>query len=135
MAADLGAHVDWGKQGTEGVDEDVVVDGGSEWSDIHGGVVNDVTVEWDEAEEILVYEFLLGVPKLLVVLVNDSVLVWVVVGGGGASRGGKELGKEGGGNRVGRRFDGKRWERSGCLRGGRTGRWYTLDGGGVNRLG
>ena len=112
-----------------------MVDGGSEWSDVRGGIISDVTVEWDELEEVLVYVFLLQAPKLLVVLVNDSVLVWVVVGGGGASGGGEELGKEIGCNRAGRVFDGKRWERSGCLWSGGTGRRYSLDGGGVNRFG
>ena len=135
MAADLGAHVDGGKKGTEGVDKDVMVDGGSERSDVGSGVVDDVTMERDKSKEVLVYEFFLGVPKGLVVLVNDCVLVWVVVGSGGAGGGGKELGEEIGCNRAGRVFDGKRWERSGWLRSGGTGRWYTLDGGGVNRIG
>ena len=112
-----------------------MVDGGSEWGDVRGGIVSDVTVERDESEEVLVYVFFLGVPKLLVVLVNDCVLVWVVVGGGGAGRGGEELGKEIGCNRAGWVFDGKRWERSGWLRSGGMGRRYTLDGGGVNRFG
>jgi len=65
------------------MDKDVVVDGGLEGSDIEGGVVNNVTVEQDEAEEVFIYKFFLGVPKLLVVLVNDCVLVRVVVGGSG----------------------------------------------------
>ena len=112
MTANLGAHVNGGEQGTEGMDEDVMVDGGSEWSDVGCWVVSDITVEQDEAEEVLVYKFLLRVPKLLVVLVNDCVLVWVVVIGSGADRSGKELGKESSGNRVGWRFDRKRWERS-----------------------
>jgi len=59
-------------------------------------------------EEVLLYEFFLGVPKFLVVLVDDCVLVWVLVSSGGAGRGRKELGKEGGGNGVGYQFDGKR---------------------------
>ena len=36
------------------MDKDIVVDGGSEWSDIGGGVVDDVTVERDETEKVLV---------------------------------------------------------------------------------
>jgi len=65
-------------------------------------------MERDEAKEIPVYEFFLWVPKLLVVLVNDCVLVRVVVSGGGASGGGEELGKKSGGNSIGRWFNGKR---------------------------
>jgi len=106
-----------------------VVDGGLEGSDIGSRVVNNVTVERDEAEEVLIYKFFLGVPKLLVVLINDCVLVWVVVGGGSTDWGIEELGKEGSSNRVGWRFDGKRWERSGWLWSGRMGRWFTMDGG------
>jgi len=97
------------------MDKDVVVDGSSEGSDVGSGIVDDITVEQNEAEEVLIYEFFLGVPKLLVILVDDCVLVWVVVSGGGTDGGGKELRKEGGGNRVRRQFDGKRWERSGWL--------------------
>jgi len=97
------------------MDKDVVVDGSSEGSDVGSRIVDDITVEQNEAEEVLIYEFFLGVPKLLVILVDDCVLVRVVVGGGGTDGGGKELRKEGGGNRVRRQFDGKRWERSGWL--------------------
>ena len=111
-----------------------MVDGGSEGSDITGGVVGNVTVEWDEAEKVLVYEFLLGVPKRLVVLVNDCVLVWVVVSGGSAGGGGKELRKKIGCNRAGRVFDGKRWERSGWLWSGGMGGRFTVDGGEDNGL-
>jgi len=107
------------------MDKDVVVDGGSEGSDIGGRVVDNVTVERDETEEVLIYEFFLGVPKLLVVLVNNCVLVWVVVGGSGTDGGGKELGKESSGNRVRWRFNGKRWERSGWLWSGGTGQRYS----------
>jgi len=78
-------------------------------------------MQWDEAEEVLVYKFFLGVPKLLVVLVDDCVLVWVLVVSSGTSRGGKELGKKGSSNSVRQRFDRKRWERSGWLWSGRTG--------------
>ena len=108
MAANLGAHVNRGKKGTERMDEDVMVDGGSEWGDVGCWIVSDIAMQRDEAEEVLVYEFFLGVPKLLVILVNDGVLVWVAVVGSGASGGSKELGKEGGGNRVRWRFDRKR---------------------------
>jgi len=106
MVADLGAHVD-GRKGTEGMEEDVVVGKGMEWSDKGSRVVNDISMERDDTEEVLLYEFLLGVPKILVILVDDCVLVWVAVGSGGAGRGSKELGKEGGGNRVRYQFDGK----------------------------
>jgi len=111
------------------MDKDIVVDGGLERSDVGGGVVANVTVEQDETEEVLIYKFFLGVPKLLVVLVNNCVLVWVVVGGGGTDGGGKELREKSSGNRVRRRFDGKRWERSGWLWSGGTGRWFMVDGG------
>jgi len=134
MAANLGAHVDGGKKGTEGMDKNVVIDGGSKGSDVSGGVISNVTVEWDEAEKVLVYIFLLQAPKLLVVLVNDCVLMWVVVVGGGASGSGEEMWEEVGSSGVCRRFDGKRWERSGWLRSGGTGRRYTLDGGEGFRL-
>ena len=103
------------------MDKDVVVDGGLERSDIGGGVVANITVERDEAEEVLIYEFFLGVPKLLVVLINDCVLVRVVVGGGGTNGGGEELREKGGSNGIRRRFDGKRWERSRWLWSGGTG--------------
>jgi len=103
------------------MDEDVVVDRGLEGSDIGHWIVGDVTMEQDEAEEVLVYEFFLGVPKLLVVLVNDCVLVWVAVVGSGIGRGGKELREESSGNSVRWRFDGKRWKRSGWLWSGGTG--------------
>jgi len=120
VAADLGAYVDGGK-GTERVEEDVVVSESPEWSDKGSGVVDNVSMEQDEMEEVLLYEFFLGVPKLLVVLVDDCVLVWVAVSSGSASGGSKELGKEGSGNGVGYQFDGKRWERSGWLRSGGMG--------------
>jgi len=121
VAADLGTYVDRGKKGTDGMDKDVVVDWGSEWGDIGCGVVGDITVKGDEAEEVPVYEFFLGVPKFLVILVNDGVLVWMAVISGGTSRGRKELGKEGGSNSIGQWFDGKRWERSGWLQSGGMG--------------
>ena len=72
-------------------------------------------------KEVPVYEFFLGVPKLLVVLVNDCVLVWVVVVGSGAGGSGEELRKEGSSNSIRWRFNGKRWERSRWLRSGGTG--------------
>ena len=105
-----------------------MVDGGLEWGDVCGGVVGNITMERDEAEEVLVYVFFLGVPKLLVVLVNDCVLVRMTVGCSGADGGGKELGEKSGGNRVRRWFDGKRWERSRWLWSGGTGRRYSVDG-------
>ena len=117
------------------MDKDVVIDGGSERGDVRGRVVSDVTVERDETEEVLVYEFFLGVPTFLVVRVNDGVLVWVVVGSGGTDGGGEELRKEIGCNRAGRVFDGKRWERSRCLRSGGTGRRDAVDGGDDDGLG
>jgi len=43
------------------MDKDVVVDGGSEGSDVGGGVVDNVTVERDEAKEVLIYKLFLGV--------------------------------------------------------------------------
>jgi len=111
------------------MDKDIVVDGGSEGGDIGSRVIDNVTVEWDETEEVLIYKFFLGVPKLLVVLVNDCVLVWVVVSGGGTDGGGEELGEESGGNSVRQRFDRKRWERSRWLWSGGTGQWGLVDGG------
>ena len=77
-----------------------MIDGGLEWGDVCGGVVGNVTMERDEAEEVLVYEFFLGVPKFLVVLVDDCVLVRVAVSSGGTGGGGEKLGKEVGGNRA-----------------------------------
>ena len=108
VAADLGTHVDQGKKGTKGMDKDVVVDGGSERSNIGCWIVGNVAMQRDEVEEILVYKFFLQVPKLLVILVNDGILVWVVVVGSGAGEGGKEVGKEVSGNRGRWWFDGKR---------------------------
>jgi len=90
-----------------------MVDGGLKGSDVGRWIVSDVAMEQDESKKVLVYKFFLGVPKLLVVLVNDCVLARVVVGGGSADGGGEELREKNGGNGVGRRFDGKRWERSG----------------------
>jgi len=98
VVTNLGAHVDGGKQGPEGVDKDVVVDGGSEGSDVGCWIVSNIAMEWDELEEVLVYKFFLGVPKLLVVLVDDYVLVWVAVGGGGADGGGEKVGEKIGGS-------------------------------------
>jgi len=121
--------MDGGKKGTEGMDKDIVIDGGLEGSDVGSGVVDNVTVERDEAEEVLIYKFFLQVPKLLVILVNNCVLVQVVVGSGSTDGGGKELRKEGGGNGVGRQFNRKKWERSGWLWSGGTGRWFVVDGG------
>jgi len=117
------------------MDQDVVINRGMEWGNVGCWIVGNVAMQWDEAEEVLVYEFFLGVPKLLVILVNDCVLVRVVVVGGGASGDGEEMRKEVGGNRSGRRFNGKRWERSGCLWSGGTGQWYTVDGGEDDWLG
>jgi len=111
------------------MDKDIVVDRGLEGSDVGHRVVGDVAVKGDKVKEVPVYEFFLGVPKFLVVLVNDSVLVWVAVISSGASGGGEELGKESGGNSVGWWFNRKRWERSRWLQSGGTGQWYTLDGG------
>jgi len=133
VAADLGTHMD-GRKGTKGVEEDIVVGEGLKRGDKGGRVVNDISVEWDEVEEVLLYEFFLGVPTLLVVLVDNCVLVWVVVGSSGAGGGGKELGKEGSGNRVGYWFDRKRWERSGWLRSGGMRRQYSVDQGKYDRL-
>ena len=106
-----------------------MIDWGLEWGDVGHWIVSDITMEWDESEEVLVYKFFLGVPKFLVILVNDGVLVWVAVVGGGTNRGGEELGKKSSSNRVRRRFDGKRWERSGWLWSGGMGRWYMVDRG------
>ena len=78
-----------------------MVDRGSEWSDICCWIVGNVAMERDESKEILVYEFLLGVPKFLVILVDDCVLVRVVVVSSGTGRDSKELGEKSGGNRVG----------------------------------
>jgi len=89
VAADLGTHVNR-RKGTEGGEEDIVVGEHLEWSDKGGGVVDDISMEWDEAEEVLLYEFFLWVPKLLVILVDNCVLVWVTVSSGGAGGGGKE---------------------------------------------
>jgi len=111
------------------MDKDVVVDRGSEGSDVGCGVVGEVTVKGDEVKEVPVYEFFLGVPKFLVVLVDDSVLVWVSVIGGSTGGGSEEMRKKVSSNRVGWQFDGKRWERSGCLWSGGMGQWYTVDRG------
>jgi len=111
------------------MDKDIVVDRGLEGSDVGRWIVGDVTIEWDKVEEVLVYEFFLGVPKLLVILVNDCVLVWVAVVGGGTGRGGKELREESSSNSVRWRFNGKRWKRSRWLWSGGTGRRYSVDRG------
>ena len=129
MAADLGTHVNRGKKGTGGVDKDVVVDGGLERSDIGRWIVSNIAMERDKSEEVLVYKFFLGVPKFLVVLVDDCVLVWVVVSGGGTGRGSEKLRKKGSSDGVRYWFDGKRWERSGWLQSGGMGRWYLVDRG------
>jgi len=111
------------------MDKDIMVDRGLEGSDVGRWIVSNVAMERDKLKEVLVYKFFLRVPKLLVVLVDDCVLVWVVVGSSGAGRGGEELGKESGGNSIGWRFDGKRWESSGWLQSGATGRRYLVDWG------
>jgi len=100
MAADLGAHVDRGKKGTEGMDKDIVIDRGSEGSDVGGCIVGNVAMQQDEVEKVLVYEFFLGVPKLLVILVNNGVLVWVAVVSGSADGGREEVREKISGSRI-----------------------------------
>jgi len=82
------------------MDKDIVIDRGLEGSDVGSWIVGNVAMQWDEAEKVLVYKFFLGVPKLLVVLVNNGVLVWVAVVGSSADGGGEEVREKIGSSRI-----------------------------------
>ena len=92
VMTDFGAEMDVGK-GAVGSDLDSVEYVGAEWSDPEVRVVVEVGVAGDVVEEVFVEVFFLRNPELFSTFVDDRVLVWVVVSGGGAGRGDEEVGK------------------------------------------
>ena len=116
MLAYFGTDVDWGKS-TVGVDVDGMKSVGAEWRDKEGGCqFLQINSSCNSAEEVGVYELFPGVPDVAVLLIYDGVLMGVVVVGGKARWGGKEVGKgeeigserseEGGWRQQGRGGDG-----------------------------
>ena len=92
VMTDFGAEMDIGER-TVGSDLDSVEYVGAEWSDPKVRVVAEVSVAGDVVEEVFGKVFFLRDPELFSMFVDDCVLVQVVVSGGGAGRGGEEVGK------------------------------------------
>ena len=92
VAPDFGAKVD-GREGSGGVDPNVMENVGAEGSDKVKGVGVEVGDAGDITKEVALDEFLLWDPKLLTSVVNDCVLVRVAIDGKGTGRGGEEVGK------------------------------------------
>ena len=78
METDFGADGHWWEFAGGG-DGDGVINTCSEGGDVKGWVVLDVVGVGDKAQKVPVDEFFLGEPKLLVVLIDDGVLMWVAV--------------------------------------------------------
>ena len=92
MMTDFGAEVDV-REGAVGGDLDGMEYMGVEWSDPKVRVVVEVGVVGDVVEEIFGKVLFLQNPELFSTFVDDRVLVWVVVSGGGAGQGDEEVGK------------------------------------------
>ena len=92
VTTDFGTEVDVGKRAI-GSDLDGVEYVGTEGSDPEIGVVIEVGVAGDVVEEVFDEVLFLQNPELFSTFVDDCVLVRVVVSGGGAGRGNKEVGK------------------------------------------
>ena len=92
VTTDFCAEMDVGERAV-GSDLDGVEYVGVEWSDPEVGVVVEVGVAGDVVEEVFGEVLFLRDPELLSTFVDDCVLVRVVVSGGGAGRGDKEVGK------------------------------------------
>ena len=92
MTTDFGAEMDVGVRAI-GSDLDGVEYVGTEWSDPKVRVVVEVGVVGDVVKEVFGEVLFLQDPELFSTFVGDCVLVRVVVSGGGAGRGGEEMGK------------------------------------------
>ena len=92
VTTNFGAEMDIG-EGAVGSDLDGVEYVGAEWSDPKIGVVVEVIVAGDVVKEVFGEVLFLQDPELFSTFVDDHVLVWVVVSGGGAGRGDEEVGK------------------------------------------
>ena len=92
VTTDFCAEMDVG-EGAVGSDLDGVEYVGAEWSDPKVRVVVEVGVAGDVVEEVFGEVFFLRDPELFSTFVDDRVLMRVVVSGGGAGRGGEEMGK------------------------------------------
>ena len=93
VAPDFGTKIDSGED-SGGIDPNVVEDMGAKWGDEGKGVSIKVWDAGDVTEEVSLDEFLLGDPKFLAAVVDNSVLVRVTVDGEGAGRGGEEIGED-----------------------------------------
>ena len=92
VTTDFSAEMDVG-EGAVGSDLDGVEYVGAEGSDPKVRVVVEVGVAGNVVEEVFSEVLFLRDPELFSTFVDDRVLVWVVVSGGGAGRGGEEVGK------------------------------------------
>ena len=92
VMTDFGAEMDVGERAI-GSDLDGVKYMGVEWSDPKVRVVVEVSVVGDIVKEVFGKVFFLQNPELFSTFVDDHVLVWVVISGGGAGRGDEEVGK------------------------------------------
>ena len=92
MTTNFGAEVDVGERAV-GSDLDGVEYMRTEGGDKEVGVVVEVGVAGDVVEEVFDEVLFLWNPELFSTFVDDRVLVRVVVSGGGAGRGNKEVGK------------------------------------------
>jgi hypothetical protein len=90
VPAEFGTQVDVGK-GSIGSKLDGMVLVGTEGGNKVGGVVIEGVPQGDVLEEITLEVFFLRSPDLLTAFVDDSILVWVAVDGGGAGWGSKEV--------------------------------------------
>jgi hypothetical protein len=73
---------------------DLVVAVSTEGCDEEGRIVVEGVVVGDGEEEVALNIFVLRAPDFLTSFVDDGVLVRVVGNGGGAGRGGEEMGEE-----------------------------------------
>ena len=92
VTTDFGAEMDVGER-TIGSDLDSVEYVGAEGGNEEVGVVVEVGVAGDVVEEVFGKVLFLRNPELFSMFVDDCVLMQVVVSGGGAGQGGKEVGK------------------------------------------
>ena len=93
VAPDFGAEVNSGEDGC-GVYPNVVEDIGTKGSDKGKWVIVKVGDAGEVAKEVPIDELLLWDPEFLAAVVDDCILMRVAVDGEGATRGGKEVGKD-----------------------------------------
>ena len=86
MSSYFGAKEDIGEWSV-GSELNLMEKEGAEGSDKGSGVVVEGIVLRNPVDEVPVEVLVLGHPSLLTTVVDDGVLVWVVIGGGGAGRG------------------------------------------------